>query len=110
VIANLMTEHGPAYKHQLKVGDKGEGLLYISNKKPSCGKAGIMFAEASVHVIKQRFSDARMVTMPEPSCIQCQPVTVRWFNESTGFIQYRIDITKREIESVCPDRTRSVYE
>jgi len=110
LIANLMIEHSPAYQHQLKVGDKGEEVLRIRNKKPTCGNAGTMFAEAGVHVIQQRFADARIVAMPKASCIQCQPVTVRWFNEPTGFIQYRIDVTKREIEGVCPDQTRNVSE
>jgi len=110
LIPQLTVENSPVYDHHLKVGEKGEDVFVMKHRPAACGKTGTLFAEARVHVVKRRFSDAQLVTIPEPSCLHCKALTARWYNEPTGFIRYYIEVKNRLIKGVCPNQGKHISE
>lgn len=90
--------------HVLNVGDKGEDIFKVVNKSGSCGKAGELFDHAEIRFVKKRFSEAQFVSLPAKGCTRCGDIRVRWYNEPTGKLEYRMSIFQRRIEGVCEQR------
>ncbi len=92
--------------HALSVGDKGEDVFKISNSPALCGKQGTLFDHAEIKFDKKRFADAQFVSLPKKGCSRCGNIRVRWYNEPTGKLAYRVNIFQRRIEGVCSQRIR----
>jgi len=93
-------------RHQLSVGDKGEDVFSVSNISAMCGKSGTVFDHAEIVFDKKRFSDAQFVSLPKKGCKRCGNIRVRWYNEPTGQLAYRVNIFQRHIEGICQSRIR----
>jgi len=98
--------HGEIKKHQLSVGDKGEDLFKITNRPATCRNSGELFDHAKISVVRKRFAEAQFVALPAKGCSRCSKIKVRWYNEPTGRLQYRLKIFKRQIEGICQQRVR----
>lgn len=92
--------------HALSVGDKGEDVFKVSNSPTLCGKQGTLFDHAEIKFDKKRFADAQFVSLPKKGCSRCGNIRVRWYNEPTGKLAYRVNIFQRHIEGVCTQRIR----
>jgi len=92
--------------HMLSVGDKGEDIFRISNSPAVCGKVGTVFDHAEIKFNQKRFADAQFIALPKKGCSRCGDIHVRWYNEPTGKLAYRVNIFQRRIEGVCPQRIR----
>jgi len=92
--------------HRLKVGDKGEDVFRVENASAQCGRAGELFDHAEIVFNQKRFSEAQFVALPAKGCSRCGKIRVRWYNEPTGLLQYRLKVFKRRIEGVCRQRVR----
>lgn len=94
-------------KHSdLKVGARGEEQLDVSSAPPACGGEAMLFDHARVVFAKRRFGDAQIVALPKPGCTRCEPLSVRWYHEPTGHIDFQIHVYRRRVEGICPDRRR----
>lgn len=94
-------------KHSdLKVGARGEEQLDVSSAPPVCGKEAKLFDHARVVFAKRRFGDAQIVTLPKPGCSRCEPLSVRWYHEPTGHIDFQVHIYRRRVEGICAERMR----
>jgi len=110
LLPRMVIEKSPVYEHRLKVGEKGEDVFEMKRSALGCGQSGAMFIEAGVHVDERRFADAQLIAAPESHCRSCEPFTVRWYNEPTGFIQYHIEVKKRLIEGICPAQRLRIHK
>ncbi len=98
--------HSESKKHQLKVGDKGEDVFKITNRPATCRSSGELFDHAEISVVRKRFAEAQFVALPAKGCNRCGKIKVRWYNEPTGRLQYRVKIFSRQFEGICQQRVR----
>ena len=99
----LLFEH----RSTLAVGDKGENRYDVSQPPPACGARGWIYD--SVELVlgpTTRFGGAEIVNRPQPGCVRCAPLVVRWYHEPTGRLHYQVHVYRRAIEGVCPERIR----
>lgn len=83
------------------VGNKGEEHLDVSVQAP-CGESALLFDHAELVVRRNRFGDAQFVGLPQPGCVHCAPVSVRWFHEPTGYLSFEIHVYRRMEVVLCP--------
>jgi hypothetical protein len=93
-------------RSDLKVGASGEEQLDVSSAPPACGKEAMLFDHARVVFAKRRFGDAQIVTLPKPGCTQCDPLSVRWYHEPTGHIDFQVHVYRRRVAGICTERRR----
>ena len=86
-------------KHALSVGDKGEDWFDLSAANHGCEQNGWVFDRVELDFVRRRFADAKIVQQPQPGCIDCKPVVVRWFNEPTGVLVYELSIYERKVDT-----------
>ncbi len=89
-------------EHALNVGDKGEDRFDLSVAPPACGETVLAYDHADIEFLRKRFADARIVRVPSKACLRCSPLVVRWYNEPTGYLKYRLRIHLRPVEGRCP--------
>jgi hypothetical protein len=95
-----------SHRSEAKVGDTGEKQLDVAAALPSCGARAPVFERAEIKHLRRRFGEAQIVAAPPPGCTSCQPLTVRWYHEPTGYLEFRVDAYRRWVEGVCADRVR----
>lgn len=93
-------------RSDLKVGARGEEQLDVSSAPPVCGQETMLFDHARVVFAKRRFGDAQIVTLPKPGCTRCEPLSVRWYHEPTGHIDFQVHVYRRRVEGICTERRR----
>jgi len=98
--------HAESKKHQLKVGDKGEDVFKVINRPATCRSSGELFDHAEISFVRKRFAEAQFVALPAKGCSRCGNIKVRWYNEPTGQLAYRVNIFQRRIEGACQPRVR----
>jgi len=92
--------------HTLSVGDKGEDQFTLVNQSAACNRTGELYHHAQIQFVKKRFADAQFVSLPAQNCSRCRDIRVRWYNEPTGLLYYRLLLFKRRIQGICPQRIR----
>ncbi|MCW5620486.1 MAG: hypothetical protein KIS79_05195, partial [Burkholderiales bacterium] len=90
----------------LKVGDSGEESYGVSVPAPRCGQRALVFEEARLLFVHQRFAQATIVAAPPAGCSSCAPLRVRWYHEPTGHIELQVHVYHRPVEGICPQRQR----
>lgn len=100
--ANVAFVHGS----EAKVGDAGEKQLDVAVPIPSCGVRAPVFERAEIKHLRRRFGEAQIVAAPPAGCTGCTPLTIRWYHEPTGYLEFRVDAYRRWVEGVCADRVR----
>lgn len=83
----------------LIVGNKGEESIEVSQTS-GCGKQWL-FSSAELVINRNRFGGAQFVSLPPPGCRTCDPVRVRWFHEPTGYLDFSIEIRRRQVHILC---------
>jgi hypothetical protein len=90
----------------LKVGNRDEEHIDVSAPAPACGQRAWLFERAQLMHVRQRFGEAQITSQPNSGCSACAPLTVRWYHEPTGHLQFRVTITRREVAGLCRERVR----
>ncbi len=87
------------------VGDKGVDSYQVGNSPPACRHRALIFDHAQL-LQQGRYGLARILSRPEPGCLQCSPIKIKWHQEPTGDIAYQLHVYRREIWGICADRLR----
>ncbi len=90
----------------LKVGDSGEETYDVSAALPRCGERALLFEEARLIFVRERFAHAIIVAAPAAGCSTCGPLRVRWYQEPTGYFELQVHVYHRRIDGICPQRQR----
>jgi hypothetical protein len=85
---------------RLAVGNKGEQSLDVGVPAEECGLVWV-FDHAELTILDNRFGDAQLVEIPEPGCVRCRSLRVRWYHEPTGRIHFRVDVYRRSADVLC---------
>jgi len=93
--------------HSDSFGGKGVDAFDVSTRAPACNKTADIFHRAKLIIEKQRFGDARVEQKPPSGCTKCPAITVRWYHEPTGRIDFQLHIQRRQIQGVCSGNRRS---
>ncbi|PCJ50567.1 MAG: hypothetical protein COA74_01965 [Gammaproteobacteria bacterium] len=92
--------------HKDPFGGKGIDRFDVSSQKPFCNKQQAVFHSAKLLIKSNRFGDARIEHRPTQGCTSCSKLSIRWFHEPTGKIEYQIKIQKRLIDGICSTKER----
>jgi len=83
-----------ALESSVSVGNKGEESLDVSVAS-RCGDPALLFDHAELVVKRNRFGDVQFVGLPQPGCVDCAPITLRWFHEPTGYLSFEVKVYRR---------------
>ena len=84
------------------MGDHGEQLLDVSFEGSDCGVQW-RFDHAEIKVVSNRFGDVQFVGLPQPGCLECDPIRVRWMHEPTGHLEFRVNVFRRPVLVSCSE-------
>jgi len=90
----------------LKVGDSGEENFDVSQPEPTCRQASLVFDQARLVFVRQRFAEAAIVAAPPAGCSACALLRVRWYHEPTGHIDLQVHVYQRRVEGICAPQLR----
>ena len=93
-------------KSRRKVGAKGEESFDVSARAPACGREALLYDHARIVFGKRRFGDAQIDSTPRSGCVKCEPLKVRWYYEPTGHLEFQVQVYRRRVEGICPERQR----
>ena len=103
---HIDTQVAFAHASDAKVGDRGERQVDVGFAAPGCGVRSPVFERAELRHLRRRFGEAQIVAAPPAGCTACAPLTVRWYHEPTGYLDFNVHVHRRWVEGVCGDRTR----
>ena len=87
-------------------GDRGEETFAVSTPEPACDRKRWIFDHARIAHLQRRFGEAQIARRPASPCARCSPLTVRWYHEPAGRVQFEVQVFVREVEGVCAARRR----
>ena len=90
-----------ALESSVSVGNKGEEALDVSVAS-RCGNPALLFDHAELVVTRNRFGDVQFVGLPQPGCVECAPIILRWFHEPTGYLSFEVNVYRRLEVVPCP--------
>ena len=93
-------------RSELKVGNRGDARIDVSQPVPGCGAAGRVFDGAEIVLRRQRYGEARITASPARGCTRCAPLEVRWLHEPTGYVDFALRVQWRQVEGICENRRR----
>ncbi|MEZ5559558.1 MAG: hypothetical protein R3E86_13570 [Pseudomonadales bacterium] len=82
------------------VGDHGEVVLDVSATGATCGVQW-RYDHAELEILRNRFGDAQFVRLPEPGCLSCDPIVLRWMHEPTGYLDVNVNVFRRAVVVPC---------
>ena len=88
-------------KHNKLLGEKGIDIFNIKNQTALCKQNGELFHHAEIIFIRRQFAGANIIDYPKKNCQQCKSLKVKWYNEPTGELIYKIRFNKRKISGIC---------
>lgn len=86
----------------VSVGSKGEERLDVSTEA-RCGEPAWVFDHAELVVTRNRFGDVQFTALPQPGCTSCDPLTLRWYHEPTGYLAFEVHVYRRLENLPCPN-------
>ena len=86
----------------LSVGNKGEERIQVS-VEPRCNQAQWVYDHAELVVHRNRFGAAQFIALPTPGCFECESITVRWYHEPTGHLDFSVNVFRRLVFGSCCD-------
>lgn len=89
------------FTHNDKFGGKGSESVNPSTTQAQCNQSSFIFDHAKLKFKKQRFGNARILTMPKPGCVKCSPIKIQWYHEPTGVLDYSVIIQRRKVYGIC---------
>lgn len=84
----------------LLVGNKGEESLDVS-VLTECGVKAWVFNHAEIVVHRNRYGQAQFTGLPQKGCRKCAPISVRWFHEPTGYLEFDVNVYRRQVRVDC---------
>jgi hypothetical protein len=93
-------------RYDSSLGGKGEEKFDVGQPWPACQQSAPVFDSAEIVLGRRtRFGEAQIVRMPEAGCEKCQ-VTVRYYWEPTGRLEYQLHVNRKIVEGVCKAQMR----
>ena len=86
----------------VSVGNKGEEALDVGIDAV-CGEPAWVFDRAELVVTRNRFGDVQFTSLPRPGCTDCEPLTLRWYHEPTGYLTFEVHVYRRLEIPPCPN-------
>ena len=90
----------------LPVGNKGEEVMEVSVPR-RCGTPLWVFDHAELNISRNRYGGAQFVNLPQPGCIECDPLVVRWYHEPTGHLDFEVQVFRRALTLPCDAAARA---